>query len=147
VKYVYQQLMSKREDSQLHASVLCSRTSTSSSSMTCRTTPNDSMKPLTATRSMRFVVARYAVRRMVCDSSLAPAPLTTTSSSELARLNSRRTSGDSSASTCRARRAEDARRCVGSGMSIVLSRCQDYPPFGAGPMPTGRREILYRLQT
>lgn len=37
-----------------------------------------------------------------------------------ARENERRTSGESSASTLRARRAEEARRCVGKGIEIVL---------------------------
>lgn len=37
--------------------------------MTCTITPNDSKKPLTATRSMRLVVALYSVLRTVFDSS------------------------------------------------------------------------------
>lgn len=40
-------------------------TSTSSSSMTWITRFSDSKKPLTATRSMRLVVALYSVRRTV----------------------------------------------------------------------------------
>ena len=36
------------------------------------------------------------------------------------RLNVRRTKGESSASTWSARRAEEARRCVGRGTAIVL---------------------------
>jgi hypothetical protein len=63
------------------------------------------MKPFTATRSMRFVVALYFVRST--DSSTCE--------------KERRTRGDSSTSTWRARRAMRAKRGVGSGMSIVLS--------------------------
>ena len=100
------------------------------------------MKPLTATRSMRFVVARYSVRRIVlfvsfrpCGSSSCFTSAWTGLSSSLltpfctdgegeAKQKVRRTRGDSSASTCSARRAEEARRWVGSAMSIVLRRCQ-----------------------
>ena len=41
------------------------RTSTSNFSMTPRTRPRLSMNPLTATRSMRFVLARYSVSKTV----------------------------------------------------------------------------------
>ena len=39
---------------------------------------------------------------------------------EKVRENERRTSGESSASTLRARSAEDARQCVGRGIEMVL---------------------------
>lgn len=104
--------------------VFGSSTSTSSSSITCSTTPSDSMKPLTATRSMRLVVARYCVRRTVCDASSVPVPSTWDCALGLVRQKSRRTSGDSSASTCRARSADEASRCVGRGMSMVLTSGQ-----------------------
>ena len=47
-------------------------TSTSSFSMTPSTTPKLSMKPLTATRSIRFVVALYSVTRTVLLLVLVP---------------------------------------------------------------------------
>src|SRR5262245_18849223 len=104
---------------------LDSSASTSSSSMTCKTTPRDSMKPLTATRSILWVVALYSVRSMVFPSSCRPFlsvyPLLEEDSGlEPTRENLRRTSGDSSASTCKARRAEEARRWFRRGTSITL---------------------------
>jgi hypothetical protein len=87
------------------------RTSTSSSSITPSTTPRLSMNPFTATRSMRFVVALYSVRRTV--SPGVPDPEETVE-------KERRTRGDSSSSTRRDFRAADARRAVGRGTEIVL---------------------------
>ena len=96
--------------------------------MTPRTTPKLSMKPLTATRSMRFVLALYSVRRTVLTSSsidslplawlplgemvVVREPLAETADvlPDLMSENDRRTSGESSASTCKALRAEEARR-------------------------------------
>lgn len=115
----------------------------SSSSMTPNTTPILSMKPLTATLSIRFVAALYSVRKTVHLSyagtltgaaaedagllSRATPPASADqfdvppfSESDGAREKLRRTSGDNSASTLRARRAEDARRCVGSGIQMML---------------------------
>lgn len=80
--------------------------------MTCSTTPRDSMKPLTATRSIRFVVALYSV--------LSTSPVSAGLPSLLVSENDRRTRGLSSASTWRARRAVSARRWSGRGTSIVL---------------------------
>lgn len=115
-----------------------SSTSTSNSSMTPSTTPRLSMNPLTATRSIRFVVALYTVRRTVSTSSftalllaalaasaelLEPMrwfPLPSERTWDLVSENERCTRGDSSASTWRARRAEEARRWVGNGMEITL---------------------------
>jgi hypothetical protein len=83
------------------------------------------MKPLTATRSMRFVVARYSVLNIVAFSSVVGVLLSASSSFEgspsgLTMEKSRCTNGESSASTRMARNATVARRCVGSGMSMVL---------------------------
>jgi hypothetical protein len=69
------------------------------------------MNPFTATRSMRFVVALYSVRRTV--SPGVPDPEETVE-------KERRTRGDSSSSTRRDFRAADARRAVGRGTEIVL---------------------------
>ena len=116
------------------------RVSTSSSSITPRTTPRLSMKPLTATLSIRFVAALYSVRRIVfcstfCSTSLSLTLVTTVSvvllGSDLAspgerREKDRRTSAESSASTCSARRAKEARRWVGSGTSITLKMVSCY---------------------
>ena len=88
------------------------------------------MKPLTATRSMRFVLALYSVKSTVlASSSTEPSPLvwppaghaagtagprepltdlTEAVLPDLMREKERRTSGDSSASTWRALRAEVA---------------------------------------
>lgn len=49
-----------------------SSTSTSNSSIICKTTPSDSIRPLTATRNIRFVVALYLVLRTVFPSSPSP---------------------------------------------------------------------------
>jgi hypothetical protein len=96
------------------------------------------MNPLTATRSMRFVVAVYTVRRTVSSSSPTALWLAVLASSsellepvrcfalpservwDLVSENERCTRGDSSASTWRARSAEEARRWVGNGMEITL---------------------------
>jgi hypothetical protein len=123
--------------------------------MTPSTTPRLSIKPLTATRSMRFVLALYSVKRTVLASSLAS--LETTSDGpaaadfacsefrlvplafvagfvllaeaaleddlavgEATRENLRRTRGESSVSTWRAFKADDARRCVGNGVEMTL---------------------------
>nr|POF04467.1 hypothetical protein CFP56_55948 [Quercus suber] len=91
-------------------------TSTSSSSITCTITPRLSKKPLTATRSIRFVVALYSVFNTVLSSVTSPF-----CDPEIAtRLNERRTSGDSSSSTARVRSAVSARRWVGNGICTVL---------------------------
>ena len=111
------------------------------------------MKPFTATRSMRFVLALYSVTRIVllplpADPSLlmpdaGPSPLVVElrgvwrgrweedeplpfatvgdeGGEDEIREKDRRTRGDSSASTWRAFKAEEARRCVGNGVRIVL---------------------------
>lgn len=80
-------------------------TSTSSSSMTCNTTARDSMKPFTATRSMRLVVALYSVRRTV-PLSFSDAGLPSESVKEYIRC----TEEEGSWSTLRERRAVEARR-------------------------------------
>lgn len=122
-----------------------SSTSTSNSSITPNTTPRLSMNPLTATLSIRLVVALYSVRSTVKSSSLlavpsfslrleGPLPLSLISATLVAneagslesvvrsdtREKERRTRGESSASTLRARRAELARRWVGRGRVMVL---------------------------
>lgn len=96
-----------------------SRTSTSNSSITPRTTLRLSMKPLTATRNILFVVALYSVLNTV--SSVDPFSLLGLAvvGGDMVEKD-RRTRGESSLSTCRARRAEVARRAVGRGRSIVL---------------------------
>jgi hypothetical protein len=61
---------------------------------------------------MRFVVALYSVRRIgLASSELSAAAM---------REKERETRGESSLSTCRAWRAEDARRVVGRGRSMML---------------------------
>jgi hypothetical protein len=70
------------------------------------------MKPLTATRSILFVEALYSVRSTVLSPLASEVGAT--------RVSVRHTSGDSSLSTCRACSAEEARRSVGSGMSMTL---------------------------
>ena len=88
------------------------------------------MNPFTATLNILFVVALYSARRIIlsscwrqasdgCTSVASPLHVEVGESRE-AKENVRWTRGDSSASTCRARRAAEARRWVGSGMSIVL---------------------------
>lgn len=70
-----------------------------------------SIKELTATRSMRFVVALYSVRRIV--SSVAPEEAETVE-------NSRCTDGESSLSTLSEPSATLASLAVGNGTSMVL---------------------------
>lgn len=96
-----------------------SSTSTSNSSITPSITPRLSMNPFTATRSMRFVVARYVVSRIAGSSGWGSDP---DSFGEDVTVSSRRTKGESSVSTSRVRRADEARRAVGRGMEIVLRR-------------------------
>ena len=88
--------------------------------MTPSTTPRLSMKPLTATRSMRFVLALYSVRSTVLAfSSTADDGLLPDDESALPGWTSvkvRRTRGEISASTWRALMAEEARRWVGKGV-------------------------------
>lgn len=109
-------------------SVPCSapRTSTSNSSITPSTTLKLSIKPLTATLNILFVVALYSVRRTVSseewtrlESSVAGADCDMV---EATIKKVRRTRGDSSLSTRKACRAADARRAVGRGRSMVLIR-------------------------
>lgn len=141
---------------------LCSppSTSTSSSSIIPSTTPKLSRNPLTATLNMRFVVALYSVRNMVfsCSSSInsilsfsAPTVpfvvrlLVASRGDGVAREKVRNTSGESSASTWRARRAESARRWVGKGVSIVLSHqsvLYSIESGSEGTMSKGRRDRL-----
>jgi len=85
-------------------------TSSSSFSMTSSTKLRLSMKPLTATRSMRFVVATYLTLRMLFSWVSAGATADKV----------RRTSGESSLSTPRACSAMDASRAVGKGTLTVL---------------------------
>ena len=87
-----------------------SKTSSSSSSMTPSTTLKLFMNPLTATRSILFVVALYSVLKTV----------SAVECSEVTVEKDRQTKGDNSLSIRRARRAIEARREVGRGMSIVL---------------------------
>lgn len=89
-----------------------SSTSTSSSSIIPKTTVKLSMKPFTATRNILLVDALYSVRKTV----LSRPEL------ELGAMRDieRHTSGESSLSTCKACKAEEARRAVGRGMSITL---------------------------
>lgn len=98
------------------------RTSTSNSLITPKTTPRLSMNPLTATRNMRFVVARNVVCSTVLISSNSCFCFFScgVSGDGAVRVKVRRTSGDSSASTSRVCRAESARRCVGNGRLMVL---------------------------
>lgn len=88
--------------------------------MTPNTTPKLSIKPFTATRSIRFVVARYVVSRTVFISSADSASESTILLGGVVSARLRLTKGDSSASTWRVRRAEEARRWVGRGTEIVL---------------------------
>ena len=112
--------------------------------MTPNTTPKLSMNPLTATLSMRLVVALYSVRRTVkllSSSSPTLASIAKAASPfkqeptpvliELlvmwpwdalgdAREKERWTRGESSASTLSARRADDASLCVGRGIEMIL---------------------------
>ena len=84
-------------------------TSTSSSSITSMTSARLSKKEFTATRSMRFVAALYSTRKI--DSKFG----------ELANTEkSRCTRGDSSLSTRSERRATEASRASGKGISSVL---------------------------
>jgi len=87
------------------------RTSTSNSSMTSKASFKLSINPLTATLSIRFVVALYSVLRTVSsvDFELDAGIVE----------NVRDTRGESSLSTRRAWRAADARRAVGRRMSIA----------------------------
>jgi hypothetical protein len=105
----YFRLKISRSSTSLHVS----STSTSNSSIIARTTAKLSMKPLTATRSILLVEALYSVRSTVLSQFASEAGAT--------RDNERHTSGESSLSTCRACRADDARRAVGNGMSMTLS--------------------------
>lgn len=97
-------------------------TSTSNCSMTSKTSLRPSMKELTATRSMRLVVAWYST----CSTSAW--------SSELGLVDEDEdetterclwTRGESSGSTWRALRAVEARRGVGKGMRSCLLRGRD----------------------
>jgi hypothetical protein len=126
-----------RSKSAIVYSLGCStpKTSTSSSSMTPKTTLKLSINPLTATLSIRFVVALYSVLRIV-------------SSEELTRLepaeswedavemveNDLRTRGDSSLSTRNACRAAEARRAVGRGRSMVLAFLVSIPEWEEGKL-------------
>jgi hypothetical protein len=103
-----------------HAGALSSR-STSSSSITPRTTVRLSIKPFTATRSILLVVALYSVRRIVfsSDKTRVSSLFGFADVGEIVEKE-RRTRGDSSLSTCRARCAEVARRAVGRGISMTL---------------------------
>lgn len=69
------------------------------------------MKPLTETRSMRFVVAAYSARRTT-PAAVEPSPDTVESVRRTRLLNS--------LSTCMVRKAIEARRALGKGMSMVL---------------------------
>jgi hypothetical protein len=81
--------------------------------MTSSTRLRLSMNPLTATLSMRFVVATYfALRTFSWLSAASP---------DVAVDKVRRTRGDSSLSTPRAWSAMDASLAVGKGTSTVLS--------------------------
>lgn len=93
-----------------------SSTSSSSFSMTSRTRARLSMNPLTATLNMRFVVAIYLTLRMFSLSWASTPSIAAT----VERV--RRTSGDSSLSTPRARRATVASLLVGKGTSTVLEQ-------------------------
>lgn len=102
-------------------------TSTSNSAMTPSTTPRLSINPLTETRSIRLVVAVYVIFNTVLDSSgscfcFFSCGSDGASTAGAPRAKVRRTKGDSSASTSKARRAHDARRLVGRGRDIVLSQ-------------------------
>lgn len=98
------------------------KTSTSSSSITPITTLRLSMKPFTATLSIRFVVALYSVRKIV---SFAVWTQVASSAGldDAAEMVEKdlRTSGESSWSTRNAWRAADARRDVGRGRSTILA--------------------------
>jgi hypothetical protein len=96
------------------------KTSTSSSSMTPKTVLRLSMNPLTATRSMRFVVALYSVRRTVFSADDDDDDEAVGELGDGIVEKERRTRGESSWSTRRDWRAAEARRAVGRGTSIVL---------------------------
>lgn len=111
----------------IQPSISALSTSTSNSAITPRTTPRLSINPLTETRSIRLVVATYVISNTVLDSSGSCFCFfscgwdgASTAGAPMVRV--RRTKGDSSASTSKARRAHDARRLVGSGREIVLSQ-------------------------
>lgn len=82
--------------------------------MTSRTSFRLSMNELTATRSMRFVVAWYSTFNTLASSEPVSAAGTTESCL--------RTRGDSSGSTPSASRAVEASRGVGSGTLRALRR-------------------------
>ena len=114
---------------------------TSNSSITCNTTPNDSMNPLTATRSIRFVVALYSVWSTVLWlSSLSASDCWLVESWFIDSENLRRTSGESSASTLRARKAIVVNLCVGNGTLIVLKSV-------SGPRRDGRLSQTVNKET
>jgi len=96
-------------------------TSTSKSSMTPSIISKVSIKPFTATRSIRFVVALYSMYSTVPEIPSASGPW---AAPIFSNKNDRRTRGESSASTWVARRADEARRNVGRGTAIVLNLIQ-----------------------
>jgi hypothetical protein len=113
--------------STIQPSISALSTSTSNSAITPSTTPRLSINPLTETRSIRLVVAMYVIFNTVVDSSgscfcLFSCGSDGASTAGATRVKVRRTRGDSSASTSKARRAHDARRLVGKGREIVLNQ-------------------------
>lgn len=107
----------------LYAAVLSSlSTSTSNSSMISKTSLKLSINPFTATLNIRFVVALYSVLKISC-SSKPRADMVE---------NVRRTSGESSSSTCKALREATARRSVGKHTSIVLSLVNTHTEWYTG---------------
>lgn len=105
--------------------VLMESTSTSNSSMTPNTTPRLSINPLTATLSMRLVVALYSVLSTVSllsalASLSSTVPLTEPPCGALVKDSVRCTRGESSASTSIAWRADEASRWDGNGRLITL---------------------------
>jgi hypothetical protein len=89
------------------------KTSTSNCSMTSKTSLRPSMNELTATRSMRFVVAWYSTRSTCALSSGSVDEAETMEKCLWTR-------GDSSGSTWRALRAVEASRGVGKGICRCL---------------------------
>lgn len=89
-------------------------TSISNSAITPSTTPRLSINPLTETRSIRLVVAMYVIFKTVLHSSgscfcFFSCGSDGASTTGVPSVKVRRTKGDSSASTSKARRAHDAR--------------------------------------
>ena len=94
--------------------------------MTSKTNARLSKNELTATRSILFVAAQYLTRKSVSSCARAASPPGATVESTLF------TSGDNSLSTPKDRRATDARRESGKGISSVLNKKGVYESANLG---------------